>query len=129
MTQHEPYISRVVRALVVADITVRSWSAEQEPGEPLTASVALPVDGRLLWLGWDEQSGWWWGPDSGGERLDWVRWLDVDLLAAPEVVLYGVRRCVLGDEPGLDDAPHYRAIEDELDWFLDELAAAGQETR
>lgn len=56
MTQHEPYLSRVVRALVVAGITVRSWSADQEPGEPLTASIALPVDGRLIWLGWDEQS-------------------------------------------------------------------------
>lgn len=125
MAPHEPYVSRVVRALTAAGITVNAWRADAREYEPLHAAIALPVDGQLLWLGWDEETGWHYGPAQADGGMEWASWLDVDLLAEPDVVLYAVRKTVLGDEPGLDDAPHYRAETDNREWFLADLLAAG----
>lgn len=126
MAPHEPYISRVVRALVAAGIEVGAWRAELRQHDPLDAAIALPVDRTLVWLGWDEETGWHYGP-QGDEGLEWARWLDVDLLAEPDVIVYAVQKCVLGDEPALDDTPHYRAETDNPAEFLDNLRAAGGE--
>lgn len=131
MAPHEPYISGVVRALVAAGVLVARWDAERN--EPLDAAIQLDVDGRgqdsLLWVFWDEECGWSHGQShEGGDRgLAWLRGLDVDLLAAPEVVVYAVRRCVLGTEPSptrsqqrvMDEDP------DEQRRFVLDLVAAG----
>lgn len=122
---HRPYVAAVVSALTTAGMAPTDWWAD--PNDPRDATIECGnTNGAAgVCLGWDEETGWYWGPaDPAGGHLSFVHYMAEGVLPDAARVAAWFLGALNGTERAADWPPRYRDFGDD-DEFETALRRAG----